>query len=370
MTFHIATSLIEIDRATTVAFYNKSSTAVKAIFNNNGNLFIGKNNANAGHGIDNQDNFNNNSGGTISISRITDIGIVNRNNGNFVNAGGINLGIEIGVMNSGINNIGNFNNNASSTITIQKTYEGLVNSAGFTNNGTIEINVIGESYEGFKNNGTLTNNTCAKLIVLIGRGRNSSGTVNNFGLIQIANNFYNHSVFNNNGILAYGFLDTTINPVAITNNDVIVGPVSTCNGVIRSALQIGGANSFTIANTWYSDAAQTTASGAYTTATNSFVSTQTVPGTFNNYLSLTDNVNNCIRVVPIKITITSYMLSVATSTAPLPYTGNNGNIVFTTTNIPDNASPYILNFKKDGVTQPTRNIYVSSNAFTLNNLSS
>lgn len=358
---------IEIDRATTSAIYNKSSTAVKAIFNNSGNILIGKYNANVGHGIANHDNFNNNSGGTISISRVIDIGIVNSNIADFVNAGSINLGVEAGAMNAGITNNGNFNNNSSGSITIQNAYDGLINSVGFTNNGTIEINAISESYEGFKNHGTLTNNSCAKLIVLIGRGRNSSGTINNLGLFQIANNFYNHSVFNNNGILAYGLLETTINPVAITNNDVIVGPVSACGELISSALQIGGANSFTIANTWYSDAAQTNASGTYTTATNNFVRMQLVSGTAINYLSITDNSNNCVRIVPINITLTaSPALTAGTVTPPSSCSATDGSIAFSTalTN-----GTYNLNYSKGGIAQTPVSITVASNAFSLSSLS-
>ncbi len=358
---------IEIDRATTSALYNKSSTAVKAIFNNSGNILIGKYNANAGHGIANHDNFNNNNVGNISISRVIDIGIVNSNNGDFVNAGSINLGVEVGAMNSGITNNGNFNNNSSGSITIQNAYDGLINSVGFTNNGTIEINAISESNEVFKNYGTLTNNACAKLTVLIGRGRNSSGTINNFGLFQIGSNFYNHSVFNNNGILVYGFLETTINPVAITNNDVIVGPVSACGELISSALQIGGANSFTIANTWYSNVAQTNASGTYTTATNNFVRTQLVSATATNYLSITDNTNNCVRIVPINITLSaSPALTAGTVTPPSSCSATDGSIAFSTalTN-----GTYNLNYNKGGVAQTPISIAVASNAFLLSSLS-
>jgi hypothetical protein len=358
---------IEIDRATTSAIHNASATAVKATFNNTGTLLIGKYNTNSGHGINNIDNFNNNSGGNISISRVSNICILNQTNGSFINAGSLNLGVEVGTMNVGIENNATFDNNSSGTISIQKTYDGLKNAVNFTNNGTIEINTVGETYEGFKNTGTFTNNACAKLIVLLGRGRNSSGTINNLGLIQIAHNFYNHSTFNNNGILAYGFLDTSISPVAITNNDVIVGTISANGSVITPALQIGGANSFTIANTWYSDAAQITPSGTYTTATNSFTSTQAVPGTYTNYLSVNDNTNSCARVVPINITLTAAIistLSAGTLTNPTTCGGTNGSIAFTTTNVAD--ASYILNFKKDGVAQSPRTISVNNNAFILN----
>jgi hypothetical protein len=104
----------------------------------------------------------------------------------------------------------------------------------------------------------------------------------------------------NNGVIDY----PQGNPIPnVTNNALIVDSFSLCSMASTTALQIGGANSFSAGTTWYTDAVLTTAGGTYDNGTNTFTPTSLSVGVNTLYFTATDNVNSCSQTVAVSLTV-------------------------------------------------------------------
>ncbi len=105
----------------------------------------------------------------------------------------------------------------------------------------------------------------------------------------------------NNGVIDY----PQGNPIPnVTNNDLVVAPITLCGTVFAPALQIGGINSFTAGSTWYKDPTLTQPGGTYNQASNTFTATNLTPGTTTTlYFTVTDNVNGCPRTGSVAVTL-------------------------------------------------------------------
>jgi hypothetical protein len=253
-------------------------------------------------GLYNNAAFNNNTGGLIRIDNSSEFGLVNNRDGTFTNAAAITIGAAASVGSIGLYNYYTFNNNTGGQISIDhSTQFGLRSSNGtFTNSSTITIGAAaGVGDYGLSNEATFNNSTCAALALFA--PLSNTNTFNNQGLFTV-NTALAHTNFGftNDGIIDY----PQGNPIpAVTNNDVIIVPTSTCS---TPALQIGGSSQFTVGTTWYKEAALTTAAGTYNATTNTFQATALAAGsTYTLYFSIADPSNGgCTQTVSIAVAVT------------------------------------------------------------------
>jgi trimeric autotransporter adhesin len=239
----------------------------------------------------------------------------------FTNAGNLTLNTTLrNVLLPGENS--NFVNTTNGVITIQggtglyfndataiKTAEnqGIINYSGtgallsgkvgttFTNSGTINIT----SGLGIVANGvTFNNQVCSKIIMKAGNYDNAlaSSTMNNAGLLQIANTLNNTAgTFNNTGVLRYGTLTGTI--TNNQNSSIIVKNSAT------PVLIYGGTYDGTV-NGIYRDSFATVSAGKFT-APNDFIPALSLPtGAQTLYIRITPNGEACAYIVPFTYPVT------------------------------------------------------------------
>jgi hypothetical protein len=278
------------------------STAVYNLgtINNSGRLIIGNLVTVGNTGLFNAAIFNNNTGAEITIDRSTIYGLTNAS-GTFTNASKIIIGATAAVGNAGLYNVAQFNNLAGAEIMIDRSAVfGLWNYYGtITNAGNITIgSAAAMGSTGLRNDATFNNSNCASLTLMAALFNSSSFT--NQGLFTVnTTQPHQNTGFTNQGILSYPQGNAIPN---VTNNTLIVAPISVCGYDISSALQIGTNNTFTIDGTWYQDAALT--NGAATYSNNTFWSvTLDVGSTYPLYFKVTDPVNGCSYVVSISVTL-------------------------------------------------------------------
>ncbi|AXE18440.1 hypothetical protein DR864_12095 [Runella rosea] len=309
-------------------------------FQNSGEITVGSI-ANMGVAILNTGTFSNNALGSIQLDRVTR-GMTNTST--FNNAGQIKMGNNVPLRSSQglLNGNGSgmvaavFNNLAGGLLQIDQTpanQDGIINEllTTFTNAGTVSIGTLGSiGGHGINNAGTFSNNACAILTVF--DNLNNSSTFTNAGFFTVKTaQVHTNSALTNNGIIEY----PQGNPIPnVTNNDVIIAPISTC-GVLTPALQIGGSNSFTVGGTWYKDASMMATAGTY--SGNTFTVTDLTVGAHTLYFTVTDPANACPRTVGINVTVNpasvggtvgaAQTICAGTSPADLTLTGNAGNVV-------------------------------------------
>ena len=162
-----------------------------------------------GDGIWNQGNFNNQSGGTISVDCATYSGILNYfgqyNSGQFNNDGTVRIGQLAGTTNIiSLVNQASFNNNALGEISLDRAIGlGLSNGAGtFTNQGKLTIGELaGVGGTGILNLATFNNSICSALIHIYSNDIISNGgTFSNSGRI-IENASGNSTISSNSGVV-------------------------------------------------------------------------------------------------------------------------------------------------------------------------
>ena len=231
--------------------------------------------------------FSNTTGAEIHLDAVAS-GITSTNA--FTNAGLIRMGENASLAGSGISNIQGvnavFNNNAGGDISIKQTaVDGVQNDV----------------------NSTFNNNACAKLTIF--DNLKNSSTFTNAGLFTVnTEQVHTNSALTNNGIIEY----PQGNPIPnVTNNDLVIAPISMCGTTITPALQIGGANNFTAGSTWYSDASLMTQAGTYNQGTNTFTLTNgALLGAQTLYLSINDASNPCPQTVSINVNINPILINV------------------------------------------------------------
>jgi hypothetical protein len=228
----------------TNAFYNAGTVY------NNGQLLIGNLSAVGDYGLYNITAFNNNTGGQISIDNSTIAGLDNEG-GTFTNAATLTIGAVASVGTYGLQNSGTFNNSACAVLSL---FAPLNNQEILTNAGLFTVNTTG----------THTNTTG----------------------------------FTNNGILVY----PQGNPIPnVTNQAVVVTPLSTCATVVTPALEISNNNPFTIGSTWYKEKALTQPAGTFTVGNNTFMATTPITG--NTTVYFTASSITCTQTVAIPLTL-------------------------------------------------------------------
>ncbi|MBE9462013.1 T9SS type A sorting domain-containing protein [Dyadobacter subterraneus] len=188
---------------------------------NSGSIIISPNTALGWYGINSQGNFTNQASGLISINRSTDTGLF-VSAGNFTNKGNIVIGAQAEVGFHGIWNDGNFINSPGGTISIDRSSLRAIvnNSHTFATAGTITIGTnadVGEN--GIENRADLTIESCGKILLLRGQFYNETAkTTTNNGLVQITNKLVNKGSFTNNGVLEYFAVSGSV-----SNNQIIIG---------------------------------------------------------------------------------------------------------------------------------------------------
>lgn len=130
----------------------------------------------------------------------------------------------------------------------------------------------------------------------------------------------------NNGVLSY----LQGNPMPnVTNNALLLDSFSLCAATSTTALQVGGATSFSAGSTWYTDAALSTAGGTYNAATNTFTPGSLSVGAHTLYFTATDNTNSCAQTVAVSLTVNAL---------PTPTLVASGSINCTQTSVTLTAS--------------------------------
>ncbi|MES2649282.1 MAG: hypothetical protein V4717_20555 [Bacteroidota bacterium] len=190
----------------TTAFNNSGTVA------NSGSLIIGNVSAVGDYGLWNENLFNNNTGGQISINYAREIGLYNTN-GTFTNAATISIGATVNVGITGLENRANFYNNTGGQISIdQSATYGLKSVSGtFQNAAAITIgSVASVGSNGLWNQATFTNTTGGQISIDRStqsglRNLNGNGIFDNAGAITIGavagvgtNGLWNEGAFTNN----------------------------------------------------------------------------------------------------------------------------------------------------------------------------
>ncbi|MFN0034244.1 MAG: HYR domain-containing protein [Saprospiraceae bacterium] len=299
-TFSNESGSISIDRVT----YHGISTG--NTFTNKAAITIGASGSIGGDGINNTGPFTSESG-TISIDRTDQDGIDNYLT-TFTNKATITIGALASIGENGVeNHEATFKNEGNAVINIDRTGEaGIENFNGtFTNKAIITIGVVwGSINDDAISNGapsTFINDDCG--ILSIFDNLKNEGSFTNNGLFRVNTaQAHTNTALTNHGVIEY----PQGNPIPnVTNNDLIVAPISTeCGTVFTNALQIGGANNFTAGGIWYKNQNLTVQGGTYNQGANTFTATN-LPGigTHTLYFSVNDDVNDCLRTVSIKVTI-------------------------------------------------------------------
>ncbi len=268
-------------------------------FNNEATINIGDLVIGGAFGIVNLAMFNNNTGGQLNIDRSTAQGVLN-SSGTFTNAATITIGAKATVGANGIANQATFNNNTGGQINLDRSLSGIRQFSGTFNNAAKITTGASLVNNGIRNESTFNNNPCGEISTFHPLLNSSNFT--NAGLFRenTTSAHTNSGTVTNNGIIEY----PQGNPIPnVTNNDVIVAPITVCSTTTFSpALQIGGANSFTVGTTWYKEPALTNAAGTY--SPNTFTVTNLTAGsTYPLYFEITDPVNMCTRTVGINVTV-------------------------------------------------------------------
>jgi hypothetical protein len=301
-----ATGEMAVDRA---ASFGNGIWNVAGTFQNDGKIAVGSIANTGATGILNTGtSFTNHAGASIQLDRVGR-GITNATT--FTNAGQIRMGNNVPLGNSGLLN-GNgsgsvaavFNNLAGGLLQIDQTavdQNGITNDANttLTNSGTIRIGTLGSiGGDGIENAGTFSNQACDTLTVFDNIRNTGAFTNAGWFTVNTAQAHTNTGTLTNDGIIAY----PQGNPIPnVTNNDLIVAPISGCEPTVLPALQLGGSNSFTAGGTWYQDEALTQVAGTYNPGTNAFTGTNLAAGTHTLYFAATDNANGCTRTVSIRV---------------------------------------------------------------------
>jgi hypothetical protein len=286
-----------------------------SIFNNAAKIRIGVNKKTGNTGLANYGGvFNNNPGGDIQIEEVGNGYGLHHDAGTFSNHAKITIGLNKKVAQNGLSVLhNNFTNHTDGTIEIGETGgDGLSLSAAngfFTNDGKITIGAnkpIGG--DGLRNNGNLSNNACGEIYLFDNLA--NLRPLNNAGLLTIntAQVHTNSSTVTNDGIIEYPQANLVPN---VTNNDIIVAPMSGCVTMIQPALQLGGAVSFTVGTTWYAEPSLTTPVGTYDQATNIF-SPSSGAGEQTIYMYI-DGLPSCPRVVSATADLLSNNVTVSVS---------------------------------------------------------
>ena len=244
------------------------------------------------------------------------LGAAIANNGDFTNNGSINTG-QFGFPGGAvISSTGNFTNMGDIDIAPSSaTFGILTTGAGtlFTNQGSISVNGVGQGLriinnsvllnEGFINlnsgglalaDGTFTNTACAEIYTNDINISTAASSVDNAGLISVANNSSNQGIWNNSGTIGLSNgLNAGSNP--INNSELIIEPktfLENC-GQISPAFTVGANLGSNLSV--FTDASATLSAGTYDETTNTFTTNfpVNIGVVYNLFVKVEDNNNVC-----------------------------------------------------------------------------
>ncbi|MDX2133530.1 MAG: HYR domain-containing protein [Saprospiraceae bacterium] len=124
----------------------------------------------------------------------------------------------------------------------------------------------------------------------------------------------------NNGVIQDG--NNKLNGVSVTNNDIIIKPV-TGECVVANALQKGAGNNVTVAGTWHKNTGLSDPAGTYSTANNQFTISGLSEGTHTLYFSATDNEYGCAKTFSIPLTYNDVTKPTVTCPDPITVEANS-----------------------------------------------
>ncbi|TXB59718.1 T9SS type A sorting domain-containing protein [Phaeodactylibacter luteus] len=282
---------------------NTHAMYIESAFTNSGTIRIGNIANSSDWGLFNTGSLNN-TGGTITIDNTALAGMRNQNSATVNNSGQIRIGQTGTVGDWGLWNVATVNNQENGMITIdQTTMAGLLHQNGsFNNYGFIRVGTnAGVTQYAFWNDDAFNNFACGTFE--IAAAFSNEDVFTNTGLM-IVNTAVAHANtgFENDGIIAY----PQNNPIPnVTNNEIIVTPVSTDCGEVTPALDLAAMIDLTIATTWYQDEALTVVAGTYDQPSNTFTFTESPAATISTlYFSATSTTEGCSMTAPIEVTFT------------------------------------------------------------------
>jgi|GEM_PF-4571496 len=250
------------------------------------------------------------SGATIVIDNVPQDGLVNYFS-IMDNQGTLNIGTNGTIGHYGIRNNAALGNQFSGNITVKNAGSACILNAedsftanlvtvSFQNAGIITVGKSGGVPIGIQNNFDceFTNLGCGQ-ITTWQRISNAGLFTNNAWLLcnnTAANT--NSGTFTNNGVLADP--NSTFSANSFLNNDLWVTPITVCKSQPKSpALNIGGANSFTVSTTWLNGQSN---AGTYSQTSNAFTAASSL-NTGNYTLGFTATGNGCSFQVPIPVQV-------------------------------------------------------------------
>lgn len=332
-----------------------------------------------GYGIqvNNQASMTNQNGGTIYLGQnggIARIGVYTSDSGHFINDGGElhidNTGTESAgdaiqvrgtltnqngaqILIGQVSNIQRYgiylqggtvvNDGANILIDRQPTNNTsiyLQSSASFTNqNGAnLYLGLLLPNGDNLalnnSDNSTFSNKDCSN-IVANGRIVNSATFTNEALLsVQSAIAHDNTGTFTNTGIIQYGQTSMTLS--GVSNQGIIVNPISSECSEVTPALELGAGQPFTSLEEWYLDEGLVSKAGDYNQATNTFTITNITEGSSNTLYFTAEN-SSCTFDLSLSLTYDDLTSPTALCQEVTLYLDNAGSATLTADQV-DNGS--------------------------------
>ncbi|MFK7908681.1 MAG: beta strand repeat-containing protein, partial [Chitinophagales bacterium] len=189
-------------------------------------------------------------------------------------------------------------------LTIDNSNEnGIENQGTITNSGV--LNVSNSTNNDINNTGTFNNNSCAEM-TLTGQITSSNNFSNN-GLLTTTFNGTNTitGTFTNNGVINDSF-DSFNEGADITNNSIIILPITGCFGSSISNALIDGGSSLVVDEDWFHSVSESIG-GTYNSTTNTFTPDNSAIGVGTHILDIIieDTSASCAFFTSIEVEIES-----------------------------------------------------------------
>ena len=155
----------------------------------------------------------------------------------------------------------------------------------------------------FINLGSFVNEDCAELT--FAAGATAGTTATNF----INNGYFYHFGNGSPNLTNNGFMQVRVAALGnnAQNNGLILSPISNtaCTDEFENVTDEGGVNDYSIAATWYTDAALTTVAGTYSDTDDTFTAAASLPtGNQTLYFAVTDQANSCTETIAVTVNYT------------------------------------------------------------------
>ncbi len=184
------------------------------------------------------------------------------------------------------------------------TNNGMINQGTIINEGF--LNILNSTTTDINNTGTFTLTPCSETN-LTGQISSTNAFTNN-GLLTTSFDGTNviSGTFTNNGVINDQF-DSFNGGADITNNDIIIIPITGCTGGTISDALIDGGTNLTVDTDWFTYSEVSEDGGDYNSESNTFTPDNGVigEGTHTLYFAISDDPNECYLYTSIEVTIES-----------------------------------------------------------------